>query len=521
MNPDEIRAVAAQEISRRHLLQGVGAVTGAGALGVAGADPIHAATLGYDAKIGVDARTYTPPTGLARDSAPKRTALGWISRNEGTIVRLSDDTWEYAELSLREWRSQYDTAQLLRRHGFTIEWGTAGLPAAFTAVFRSGHGGPVLGFNGENDALPGLSQRKGATTHDPLVYNYDAYGPTYGSGHGDGHNCLGAATAGAAIATAQALRRHGLGATVKYFGSTGEEQLVGKAYAVRDGAYDGLDVFLDWHPLPVTDASWGPLSALRSATFTFLGAAGHGGSPLGNRSGLDGALLMAHMSEYLREKNVGPAARLHYAVINGGGAPNVTPDMCSIWYYLREGSPARAQVLYDKVVTCAEAAAAASQTRLSYRLNTAIWNMLGNKAARNSSTTTCSPSGRRGSRRATSRWPRLCSVRSAGRRSAFRTASCRWPHPTRRTWAGPRRTWATSAGSLPGWASTRRAGLPGCPITTGRPPRARPSASPMRGCWRRPATLPPPPSTWSPSPRCWPRCGRSIATGPRASGGRA
>jgi metal-dependent amidase/aminoacylase/carboxypeptidase family protein len=217
--------------------------------------------------------------------------------------------------------------------------------------------------------------------HDPLGYNYDAYGPTYGPGHGDGHNLLGVASAGAAIATAQGLRRQNLNATLKYFGSTGEEQLVGKAYAVRAGAYDGLDAFMDWHPLPVTSVDWSPFSALQSATFTFLGAAGHGGSPLGNRSSLDGALLMAHMTEYLREENVGPAGRLHYAVINGGGAPNVTPDMCSIWYFVREGSPARLKVLYDKVVTCAQAAASASQTRLTYRSNTAVWNLLGNKAA--------------------------------------------------------------------------------------------------------------------------------------------
>ena len=281
---------------------------------------------------------------------------------------------------MREWQSSSKIAKFLQRNGFKIEWGTAGLPAAFIATFVQGSGGPVLGFNGEYDALPGLSQTKGSGQHDPLIYNYDAYGPTYGPGHGDAHNCLGAATAGAAIATARALQRHNLNATVKYFGSSGEEQLVGKAYAVRAGAYRGLDVFLDWHPGPTTDASWVPLATLTSATFSFLGAAGHGGSPLGNKSGLDGALLMAHMTEYLRQNNVAPSARLHYAIINGGGGPNVAPDLCSIWYYVREGSPERTKILYDKVVTCAQAAASASQTKLTYRMNTAIWNTIGNKA---------------------------------------------------------------------------------------------------------------------------------------------
>ena len=159
--------------------------------------------------------------------------MAWIKGNADTVTRLSDDIWRFAELSLREWKSSVAIAKFLQRNGFRIEWGTAGLPAAFIATFVQGTGGPVLGFNGEYDALPGLSQRQGSVQHDPLIYNYDAYGPTYGPGHGDAHNCLGAASAGAAIATAKALRRHNLNATVKYFGSSGEEQLVGKAFAVR------------------------------------------------------------------------------------------------------------------------------------------------------------------------------------------------------------------------------------------------------------------------------------------------
>jgi aminobenzoyl-glutamate utilization protein B len=84
---------------------------------------------------------------------------------------------------------------------------------------------------------------------------------------------------------------------------------------------------------------------------------------------------MATMSEYLREKNVAPSGRFHYAVINGGGAPNVTPDMCSIWYFVREGSPARMQVLYDKIVECGKSAAAASQTRLVHKFHSATWSV--------------------------------------------------------------------------------------------------------------------------------------------------
>ncbi|MET7518949.1 hypothetical protein ABZS88_37055 [Streptomyces sp. NPDC005480] len=259
------------------------------------ADPVLAATLGHDERTGVSPRHLPGPEGLAKSTAAKQTALDWITANESTITALGDDVWQHAELSLREGKSSRAHARLLQDNGSIVKWGSADLPTAFVAAY--GTEGPVIGFNAEYDALPGLSQKKGVGSHDPLVYNYDAYGPTYGAGHGDAHNCLGAGGTAAAIAVARAIMTNGLKATVKLFGS-----------------------------------------AVISATFTFLGASGHGGTPLGNKSGLDGALLMATMSEYLREKNVAPSGRFHYAIINGGGAPNVTPDMCSIWFFVREGS---------------------------------------------------------------------------------------------------------------------------------------------------------------------------------------
>ncbi|MDX6261713.1 MAG: aminobenzoyl-glutamate utilization protein, partial [Kribbellaceae bacterium] len=366
------------DVGRRRLLQAFGLTAAASPFAMAKADAVLGASLGYDEHTGVSPADYRPPSGLAQTSDAKTTALAWIDDNTAEITRLSDQIWNFAELSLREWKSSLATAALLRKYGFTIRWGAGGFPAAFVATY--GDSGPVLGFNAEHDALPGLSQVAGKATHDPLVYNYDAYGPTYGPGHGDAHNLLGTGSTAAAIAVSQAIRTNGLHATVKVFGTTGEEQLVGKPFLVKAGVYDGLDAFLDWHPFNNTLAFWNTTSALTSATFTFLGAAGHGANPLGNKSGLDGALLMATMTEYLREKNVAPSGRFHYAIINGGGAPNVTPDLCSIWYFVREGSPARTKVLYDKIVECAKAAAQASQTKLEHKFHSATWNTLGNKA---------------------------------------------------------------------------------------------------------------------------------------------
>lgn len=374
---DHDGAALASGLSRRQIIAMLGAVGVTTATTVAAADPaMAAATDTAEATVA----GYTAPTNLAQDSPAKTTALQWIAAGAKDITGLDDEVWENAELSLREWKSSLAHADFLEANGFTVEFGTAGFPTAFTATFRQGKGGPVLGFSGEYDALPGLSQKKGVGQHDPLEYIHDPYAPSYGPGHGCGHSALGTAASAAAVAVAKAVRKHGIDATVKFFGSTAEEALIGKSYAVSKGVYDGLDAFLDWHPSVSNATGWGSNSAMTAVTFTFLGVSGHGGTPLGNKSALDGAVMMATMSEFLREENLAPSGRLHWVINNGGDIPNVTPEVAEISYYVREGSPARVQVLLDKVIAVSEAAAKASQTSVQHRITSSCWNQLPSKS---------------------------------------------------------------------------------------------------------------------------------------------
>ncbi len=361
-------------LSRRRVMQLLGAAGVTTAVMSVEADPAMAASADDTPA------TYTPPEGLAGDSPAKSAALSWIASHADRITGLNAEIWEHAELSLREWNSSLAQADFLRKAGFDVEFGTAGFPTAFTATFTHGKGGPALGFSGEYDALPGLSQHKGVGHHDPLEYVHDPFAPGYGPGHGCGHCALGTAAAAAAAAVAQGAKKHRLPVTVKFFGSTAEEALIGKTYAVSRGVYDGLDAFLDWHPSVANATGWGTSNAMTAVTFTFLGVAGHGGTPLGNKSALDAAVMMATMSEFLREENLAPSGRLHWVINNGGDIPNVTPEIAEISYYVREGSPARVQVLLDKVIAVSEAAAKASQTSVRHRITSACWNQLPSKA---------------------------------------------------------------------------------------------------------------------------------------------
>lgn len=372
-------ALADHGISRRGLMKLAGAATAASAsLGMA-ASAFAQERSAVEEKAAADAGLYEAKAGRAKDTNTKDAALTWLDNNAGKVTALNDEVFAAAELSLREWQSSLAHANLLRKQGFSIDWGTAGLPAAFIATYTNGHGGPAIGFNAEYDALPGISQKAGLGVHDPAVYGYDPYSPEYGAGHGCGHCALGSAATGAAIATANALRKTGAAGTVRLFGSTGEEQLVGKVYAARAGAYKDLDAFVDWHPSPANAVGWGSSSAMCSMAFTFLGQTSHGGAPTPARSSLTAIQMMVSMLEFIREKDVPSSAKMHFAIPNAGRAPNVITDIATIWVYAREGTPERAHFLMDKVKLCATAAAEAGRVELRTRYITGCWNSLGNR----------------------------------------------------------------------------------------------------------------------------------------------
>ncbi|MBN8829939.1 MAG: amidohydrolase, partial [Sphingomonadales bacterium] len=98
--------------------------------------------------------------------------------------------WSFAELGYQETRSTALLQQELRKAGFTVTAGVAGMPTAFVASYKRGSG-PVIGILAEFDALPGLAQAA-APERQPIA--------GAAAGHGCGHNLFGAASVGAAIA---------------------------------------------------------------------------------------------------------------------------------------------------------------------------------------------------------------------------------------------------------------------------------------------------------------------------------
>ncbi|MDT8266610.1 amidohydrolase, partial [Roseomonas sp. DSM 102946] len=220
----------------------------------------------------------------------------------------------------------------------------------------------VLGFLGEFDALAGLSQEAGVAEPKPV-----APGAT---GHGCGHNLLGAGAMLAAVAARDALAANDLSGTVRYYGCPGEEGGSGKTFMAREGAFDDLDAAVSWHPGVVSSVMSSRSLANFQVYFRFHGRASHAaGSPWLGRSALDAVELMNVGVNYLRE-HMPLDCRVHYAITNSGGvSPNVVQAEAEVLYLIRGPRVKEAQALFERVKACAEGAATMTGTRMTMEID--------------------------------------------------------------------------------------------------------------------------------------------------------
>lgn len=283
-----------------------------------------------------------------------------IDGKRDLIVDVSDKIFDFAELGFHEVKTAKLYEDVLRKEGFEVESGLAGMPTAFKASFGEGH--PVVGFLAEYDALPELSQVGGCVSRIPTEdANPD--------GHGCGHNLLGAGAFAAALAVKAYLLEHpGMG-TVVLFGCPSEEKGNGKTIMARDGVFDCLDVAFTWHPGDNNSVATYSSLANVSVFFRFKGVTSHAAAaPEFGRSALDAAELMSVGVNYLREHIISDA-RIHYAYRDVGGiAPNVVQGHSCVHYFVRAPKSWQVQEIYKRVIDVAEGAAKMTGTEMTYEL---------------------------------------------------------------------------------------------------------------------------------------------------------
>ena len=297
-----------------------------------------------------------------------------INEKASLLTDLSDKIWEYAELSMLEYKSTAAYVQLLHDEGFEVTENLCNIPTAFSGSFGSGK--PVIGILGEYDALSGLSQVAGATEKMPLEEK--------GCGQGCGHNLLGAGALGAAIAIKEAIKAGQLSGTVIFYGCPGEEGCAGKTFMAREGIFKALDAAITWHPGDTNEIMYGSNAACIQVEYTFTGIAAHAaGNPWDGRSALDAAELMNVGVQFLRE-HMSPKASIHYSISDAGGiSPNVVQPIAKLIYMVREETVQKAKALLKRVDNIAKGAALMTDTTVTSRQIDGTASTLSNQVIEN------------------------------------------------------------------------------------------------------------------------------------------
>ena len=284
---------------------------------------------------------------------------------------MVDMVFSFGELGFHEVETSKYLTGILRKEGFKIEQGIAGIPTAWIATWGSGK--PVIALGSDIDCIPQASQKPGVAYHEPLIDG--------APGHGEGHNSGVPLNITAAIAVKRQMERNKIPGTIKLWPGVAEELVAGKAYFVRAGVFKDVDVVLFTHVANNLTTSWGTGGAtgLVSVEYTFRGESAHAaGAPWQGRSALDAVELMNTGWNFRRE-HLRLQQRSHYVITNGGDQPNVVPRLASVWYYFRELDYDRIKELRGIGDSMAEGAAKMTGTTVTSHVLGSAWPQHFNK----------------------------------------------------------------------------------------------------------------------------------------------
>jgi aminobenzoyl-glutamate utilization protein B len=279
---------------------------------------------------------------------------------------MVDKVFSFAELGFQEVESSKYLTGILEVNGFEIENSISGIPTAWFAKWSNGDG-PVIALGSDVDCIPKASQFPGVAYHKPIIDG--------APGHGEGHNAGIPLNISAVLAVKKIMERENIGGTLLIWPGIAEELLGSKAWYVRDGLFDNIDMCIFTHVSDNLSVSYGPArgTGLISVEYSFEGEAAHSaGAPWRGRSALDAAELMNIGWNYKRE-HLHPLRRSHSIFTNAGDQPNVVPSKAAIWFYFRDIKYEGIMEMYAEANDMAKGAALMTGTEMKSKILGAAW----------------------------------------------------------------------------------------------------------------------------------------------------
>ena len=260
----------------------------------------------------------------------KKRLVAEVDRLSDDLIEVSHRLHERPELCFEEHFAHELLTDVLEDAGLEPERGAFDLETAFCAT--AGTDGPTVAVLCEYDALPGI-------------------------GHACGHNIIAAAGLGAGLAAASLAEE--LGGRIVLLGTPAEEGGGGKELMAQRGAFDGVDAALMVHPADAELTEMTPL-AVERLEVEYRGRAAHAAAfPEHGQNALDAAVL-GYVGIAALRQHIGPRERVHGIFTDAGDKPNIVPDHAAAFWYVRSPSLAGLEVLKQRVVSCLQAGADAS-----------------------------------------------------------------------------------------------------------------------------------------------------------------
>src|SRR6056300_562230 len=296
----------------------------------------------------------------------KTETLNQVQAQHKNTQVMIDKVFSFAELGFQEFETSAYLTKILEEAGFEVKTGLSGIPTSWMATWSSGEG-PVIALGSDVDCIPKASQYPGVAYHKPMVEG--------APGHGEGHNSGIPVIITAALSLQEQMKKNNLGGTLVIWPGIAEELVASKAWYVRDGYFDKIDMCIFTHVSSNLSVSYGQArgTGLISVEYTFEGESAHSaGAPWRGRSALDAAELMNVAWNYKRE-HLHPLKRSHSIFTDGGDQPNVVPSKASIWYYFRDVTYEGIMEMYQMANDIAQGAALMTGTSVSSEILGTAW----------------------------------------------------------------------------------------------------------------------------------------------------
>ena len=260
-----------------------------------------------------------------------------VDRRADQLRKIAEDIHANPETGWETPKATGWLTEALQAEGFEVKRGVADLSCAFTAQMPGGaNEGPHIALVAEYDALKSV-------------------------GHGCGHNLIGTAAVGAALAITAAIPE--FPGRLVVIGTPFEEGGGGKVIMAERGVFDSVDAALICHPHFRTMVGRGGLACI-PLTFKYYGKASHASSaPERGISALDAVLQLFFSINQLRQ--FAPHRhRMHGIITKGGEAPNIVPAYAEAEFIVRAVNRRELSELKKRVMDIAASAAATTGARL-------------------------------------------------------------------------------------------------------------------------------------------------------------